>query len=196
MKAYTYSIKHKPTNSIYYGVRKSSKEDIGITYFSSSKLVKRLIKTNPMVDFEFKVRRRFDSYEEALLHECRVLRRLNAVTNDMMLNQAISSPRVCSKDSDSENIRKKSISETMKKLWNNPDYRNKQNFNKMSHEERVKRGRSGAKKRAENYLSGKTKKKDKKKPIYNDIEIHKNGVKKIIKANQFPAYSKHNWIKE
>ena len=97
MKAYTYSIIHKPTKNIYYGVRKSEEKDIGNTYFSSSKLMRRLIKEQGKENFLFKVRKIFDSYEKAREHETKLLQRVNAVTNEKFFNQAISSPRVCKK---------------------------------------------------------------------------------------------------
>jgi hypothetical protein len=193
MIAYTYSIKHLPSNTYYYGVRKSSIEDIGITYFSSSKLVKRILEQNPLDDFEFKVRKRFDSYAKARIHETKFLQRINAVSNPRILNQAISSPRICSKDSVEELKRRESISKRMKELWNSDEYKNNQPFNKLSHEERVIRGKAGALKRAENYSSGKTIKKPKLKPTYKDVEISKNGEIKIVKANQVPAYVKGGW---
>jgi hypothetical protein len=195
MQAYTYSIKHLPTNKIYYGVRKSTVVDIGINYFSSSKLVKRMISEEPIEHFEFKLRRKFTSYEDARLHESRLLTRLNAVSNAMLLNQAISSPRICHKDSESEIQRRKSISEAMKKVWQDPEYQNNQSFNKLTSEERIARGKAGALKRAENYASGKTKYKDKKIPIYKDIILEKNGIRKTVKANQVPAYSKGGWMR-
>ena len=81
----------------------------------------------------------------------------------------------------------------MKELWNSDEYKNNQPFNKLSHEERVIRGKAGALKRAENYSSGKTIKKPKLKPTYKDVEISKNGEIKIVKANQVPTYVKGGW---
>ena len=98
MEAYTYTIRHLPTNKVYYGVRKSTIEDIGIEYFSSSKLVKRMISAEPIENFRFKIRKKFNSYADARAYETRVLKRINAVSNAMVLNQAISSPCLCSKD--------------------------------------------------------------------------------------------------
>jgi len=156
MKAYTYSIQHLPTNRIYYGVRKSTTVDIGKTYFSSSKLVKQMLQAEPIENFKFRVRRKFLSYEDARLHETKVLSRINAVTNPMVLNQAVSSPRLCSKNFTAELERRESISKSMKQLWNDPAYKDAQLFNKLSTEERSIRGKAGALKRAENYASGKT----------------------------------------
>jgi len=195
MQAYTYSIRHLPTNRIYYGVRKSTIIDIGITYFSSSKLVKRLLSTEPIANFNFKVSKLFPSYEEARLHETKFLIRINAITNPMVLNQAISSPRLCSKDPVAESRRRSAISKKMTELWETPEYKNNQSFNKLSKEEQTKRGTAGAKKRANNYTSGKTLYKDKKEPVYKNISIIRNNISKIIKQNQYAAYAKCGWNK-
>jgi len=195
MKAYTYSIKHLPTNTYYYGVRKSNTVDIGITYFSSSKLIRRMLKEEPIENFEFKVRKRFTSYEEARIHETKLLKRVVAVSNPAMLNQAISSPRVCSKDSVTELNRRTAISKRMKELWNTPEYKQAQSFNKLSHDEYVARGKAGALKRAENYASGKTHKKA-KKTYYKEVEIIKDNVVKLVKSNQVPAYVKNGWTRK
>ena len=193
MEAYTYSIKHLPTNKIYYGVRKSTTVDIGTIYFSSSKLVKQMLQEEPIENFEFKVRQIFQSYEEARLHETRVLSRIQAVTNPMMLNQAVSSPRLCAKNPTAEILRRESISKAMKQLWSDPAYKDAQSFNKLSSEERSIRGKAGALKRAANYATGKTSRKPKKKPSYKDVILVKDGVLKTVKANQVPAYAKSGW---
>ena len=193
MKAYTYTIQHLPTNKIYYGVRKSTTVDIGTTYFSSSKLVKQMLQAEPVENFKFKVRQKFQSYEEARLHETRLLSRIQAVTNPMMLNQAVSSPRLCAKNPTAEIQRRESISKAMKQLWNDPTYKDNQSFNKLSSEERSIRGKAGALKRAANYVTGKTPRKPKKEPSYKDVVLIKDGVLKTVKANQVPAYAKSGW---
>ena len=195
MQAYTYSITHLPTNKIYYGVRKSTTVDIGTTYFSSSKLVKQMLQAEPIENFKFKVRQKFQSYEEARLHETKLLSRIQAVTNPMVLNQAVSSPRLCSKNPTAEIQRRKSISKAMKQLWNDPTYKNAQSFNKLSSEERSIRGIAGALKRAANYASGKTLRKPKKPASYKDVILVRDGVSKTVKANQVPAYAKIGWSK-
>lgn len=195
MKAYTYSIKHLPSNTYYYGVRKSNTEDIGISYFSSSKLVKRMLKDEPIENFEFKVRKRFACYEEARLHETKLLKRVVAVTNPNMLNQAVSSPRVSSKDSVIEHNRRIAISKRMNELWNTPEYKQNQSFNKLDRDERVARGKAGALKRAANYAAGITPKKP-KTTYYKEVEIIKDNVIKLVKSNQVPAYAKNGWIRK
>ena len=195
MQAYTYSIQHIRTKIIYYGVRKSDHFDLGISYFSSSKLIKRMIEEEGNLNFIFKLRKKFESYEQAREHESKILRRLNAVKNPLMFNQSVSSPRLCAKDSVAEFNRRESISKRMKELWKTEEYRNSQSFHKISHEERIKRGGKGAQKRIENYNSGKTLKKPKTDPVYSEVEIIKNGIIKSVKSNQVPAYVKCGWAR-
>ena len=195
MQAYTYSIRHLLTNKIYYGVRKSTTVDIGTTYFSSSKLVKQMLQEEPIENFKFKVRKKFLSYEEARLHETKVLSRIKAVSNPMVLNQAVSSPRLCAKNPTAEIQRRESISEAMKKLWSDPTYKDMQSFNKLSSEERSIRGKAGALKRAVNYATGKTSHKPKKAPSYKDVVLVKADVLKTVKSNQVPAYAKSGWAR-
>ena len=193
MNAYTYSIQHLPTNKIYYGVRKSTTVDIGTKYFSSSKLIKQMLKSEPIENFKFKVRRKFLSYDEARLHETKVLSRIKAVTNPMVLNQAVSSPRLCSKNPVAELQRRESISKAMKLLWSDPAYKDAQLFNKLSSEEQSARGKAGALKRAANYASGKTQRKPKKAKSYKDVVLVKDSMLKTVKSNQVPAYAKSGW---
>ena len=195
MKAYTYTIQHLPTKKIYYGVRKSTTIDIGTTYFSSSKLLKQMLQSEPKENFEFKVRKKFLSYEEARLHETKVLSRIKAVANPMMLNQAVSSPRLCSKNPAAEIQRKESISKAMKRLWSDPTYKNAQLFNKLSSEERSIRGKAGALKRTANYASGKILRKSKTSKSYKDVVLLRDGIYKTVKANQVPAYAKSGWTR-
>jgi hypothetical protein len=195
MQAYTYSIRHLPTNRIYYGVRKSTIVDIGTTYFSSSKIIKQMLKIESIEKFEFKVRKTFESYQDARQHETKVLSRINAVSNPMVLNQAVSSPRLCSKDPIAELQRRTSISNTMKQLWSDPTYRDSQTFHKVSPEEQSIRGTAGALKRAANYASGQTLRKPKKAKSFKDVILVRDGVLKTVKSNQVPAYAKSGWAR-
>lgn len=186
MEAYTYSIKHITSDTIYYGVRKSSVFDLGHTYLSSSRLVKRLINEHGMENFEFKIRRVFETYEQARLHETKILKRINAVSNPKVLNQAISAPRLCSKDPIAEKQRRESISKSM--MGN-------QNFPKLSSEEYSRRGKLGAKKRAENIKSGKTVIKRKSSEFISKWIVEKEGKEKTINPSAVPAYLKCGYQK-
>lgn len=72
--AYTYLLTHRPTGKRYYGVRHAKgckPSDLWTTYFSSSKEVKKL---DPN-DFEVEIRKVFDSREEAIAWETKVILR-------------------------------------------------------------------------------------------------------------------------
>ena len=154
-----------------------------------------MLQAETIENFKFKVRRKFLSYDEARLHETKVLSRIKAVTNPMVLNQAVSSPRLCSKNPSAEIQRRESISKTMKQLWSDPAYKDAQSFNKLSSEEQSVRGKAGALKRAANYSSGKTPRKPIKAKSYKDIFLVKDGVLKTVKSNQVPAYAKSGWVR-
>lgn len=194
MQAYTYSILHRPSGRYYYGVRKSSIDDIGVFYFSSSRLVLSMIEHEDRANFKFQVRRRFDTYTAARAHEVKFLKRVKAVTNPVMLNMAITSPRVCFDNKEAEDRRKRSLSNTMTALWATEEYRRRQNFHVLSTDEASRRGTIGALARANNYLSGKTVRKSKKK-VYRDVLVQRDGIQKSIKANQVSAYQKCGWKK-
>ena len=86
---YTYSITHLETNTHYYGARfvKTAKpEDLGTTYFSSSRALKRLIKLEGKDAFKFKVRRIFDTKDAAAIWEHKFLTRVNAAGSSNWFN--------------------------------------------------------------------------------------------------------------
>jgi len=87
--AYTYIITHIPSNVNYYGVRYAkncSPSDLGVTYFSSSKVLKRLIAEEGTDNFKFMIRKTFDSKEAALAWEHRFLTKINASQSDRWFN--------------------------------------------------------------------------------------------------------------
>jgi hypothetical protein len=69
MSPYTYVLKFKPTGQLYYGVRikpkSTPKDDLGVHYFSSSKIVKELIKQHGKDSFRYRIHKTFNSIEEA-----------------------------------------------------------------------------------------------------------------------------------
>lgn len=86
---YTYVIHHPLTNKSYYGVRyarKCSPNDLWVTYFTSSKHVKALIDQYGKESFVCEVRKIFNSREDAISWEQKVLRRLKVAENDKWLN--------------------------------------------------------------------------------------------------------------
>lgn len=92
MIPYTYHLYHKLTNKHYYGVRWSKNccpTELWVTYFSSSKKVKNLIKTYGKESFDFEIRKIFKSSDQAIQWEAKVLRRLKVLSNENWLNQNI-----------------------------------------------------------------------------------------------------------
>ena len=88
---YTYLIINLLTNERYYGVRYSKNcypEELGIKYFSSSKIVQNLIKEKGIENFKFQIRKIFKNREDACSWESKVLRRLNVKAKLNWLNQS------------------------------------------------------------------------------------------------------------
>lgn len=153
---YTYHIYHPPTGKHYYGSRYAAgchPSDLGVSYFSSSKMVKELISLYHISEFVFEVRKTFLSAAEAISWEQRVLRRMKVLQRDDWLNMNIngsaftqtpegrdrisrsklkywantenrSIQSLMVRESWSNDInRKKNLSERNKLMWNNPEYR-------------------------------------------------------------------------
>lgn len=78
----------------------------------------------------------------------------------------------------------------MKLLWQDPEYRNNQSFNKLTKEERSRRGKIGASIANKNRV-----KKEKSPTVYSEVFITRNGIIKTIKRNQVSAYRKYGWEK-
>jgi len=93
MKPYTYLIKHKPTGKVYYGFRSANKvnpeQDLWKKYFTSSPAVKTLIEETGSESFDVEIRKTFDSQEQAVAWESKVLRRCKVLANDKWINQNI-----------------------------------------------------------------------------------------------------------
>ena len=93
MKPYTYLIKHKPTNTVYYGFRSANKKephnDLWHDYFTSSPKVKQLIEETGVESFDVQVRKVFETKEDASKWETKVLRRCKVLHNNKWINQNI-----------------------------------------------------------------------------------------------------------
>lgn len=90
---YTYYLIHEPTGKKYYGVRWAKgcfPEDLWVTYFSSSRYVKKLIKEYGKDSFRVEVRKTFEGKDQAILWEEKVLRRLKVHKRSGWLNVCIS----------------------------------------------------------------------------------------------------------
>lgn len=85
---YVYLLKNKTAGLFYYGLRFGKNchpDDFWVEYFTSSKLVKDLINKHGKSDFDFEIRKTFDSKEAAIDWEQRVIRRL-AKNSPIFLN--------------------------------------------------------------------------------------------------------------
>lgn len=94
MVAYVYSLRFKITGQWYVGCRYAKhltdemiSNDLWIRYFTSSKLVRALIKTYGYDSFEPKIRRVFSNSDDAKSYEVSLLKKVNARTNPAFLNQ-------------------------------------------------------------------------------------------------------------
>jgi len=93
MKPYTYLIKHRPTNRVYYGMRAANKvepeQDLWQHYFTSSPKVQQLIEETGRDSFDIEIRRVFETKEHAVAWETRVLRRCRVLDDDRWINQNV-----------------------------------------------------------------------------------------------------------
>jgi hypothetical protein len=94
MKPYTYLIKHRPTGQVYYGVRSANKvnphEDLWNDYYTSSPRVQRLIEETGKESFDVEIRRVFETKEQAVAWETKVLRRCKVLHDPKWINQNVS----------------------------------------------------------------------------------------------------------
>jgi len=93
MKPYTYLIKHRPSGKVYYGFRCANKvephNDLWKNYFTSSPGVQKLIEETGVDSFDTEIRRVFETKEQAIAWETRVLHRCNVLYDDRWLNQNV-----------------------------------------------------------------------------------------------------------
>lgn len=92
MYHYVYRITNKKEKIHYYGSRTSNiepKKDLGILYFSSSKILKQKIKEQPIENFKFKVIKLFESRSEAFAFEHLLHKKFEVCTNDNFYNKSI-----------------------------------------------------------------------------------------------------------
>jgi len=93
MKPYTYLIRHRPTGKVYYGFRCANRveshDDLWKHYFTSSPGVQKLIEETGVDSFDVEVRRVFETKEQAVAWETRVLTRCKVLNDDRWLNQNV-----------------------------------------------------------------------------------------------------------
>lgn len=90
MVPFTYHIVCRLTGEHYYGSRYAKgcdPSDLWNTYFTSSRKVKKLLEQYGTQSFDVEVRRVFETREEAIRWEFRVLEKLNAAARPDWLNQ-------------------------------------------------------------------------------------------------------------
>lgn len=86
---YTYLLFHRPTKKYYYGCsysKNSNPTKLWVSYFSSSKVVKELIKKYGKESFDVKIRKVFTKPKDALVWETKFLNKIDARNNDNWLN--------------------------------------------------------------------------------------------------------------
>ena len=94
---YCYLIGWPKHNMYYYGVRTArncNPSDLFVSYFTSSKQVKRMIKKYGKPDI-IQIRKTFKNKEDALIWESKVLRRLNIARRKDFLNLCNTFPDFC-----------------------------------------------------------------------------------------------------
>lgn len=128
MYHYTYSIFCIPEKTYYYGKR-SSKErpenDLWISYFSSSTLLKNKVEIYGIDQFIPKIRKLFKSKEEALRWENKLLVRCNVSKNPKFINRWPSPLQEPSRFAGFQHTSqaKKQIAKSVKKAKSNKSYK-------------------------------------------------------------------------
>ena len=93
MKPYTYLIKHRPSGKVYYGFRCANRvephEDLWKHYFTSSSKIQQLIEETGADSFDTEIRRVFETKEQAVAWETRVLTRCKVLHDDRWINQNV-----------------------------------------------------------------------------------------------------------
>jgi hypothetical protein len=95
-KAYTYLLKFKPENKFYYGVRfknvrlnRHPEDDFMIHYTTSSEQINNLIIEHGVDAFEWEIRKTFDTANQAIAWETKVLTRLMVKDRVDFLNKTV-----------------------------------------------------------------------------------------------------------
>lgn len=92
IKPYTYLIRFKPTRQLYCGCRYANyvnaQDDLLKLYWTSSSIVNKLIYEHGLESFEIINIIEHETYQEALIHEEKVLQHIDAKNNDKWLNRS------------------------------------------------------------------------------------------------------------
>jgi hypothetical protein len=95
---FTYCITHIQTNKRYYGCRYAigcHPNDLGTTYFTSSKIMKSIIISEGLENFSFEIRKTFSSVEKCRSWEHRVLTKLDAAKSEKWFNRHNGGEKFC-----------------------------------------------------------------------------------------------------
>lgn len=87
---YTYLLKFIPENKFYYGVRYQKgchPDDLFTTYFTSSKVIKKLLEEYGKDAFVWEIRKTFNNVDSARQWETDVLKKIHAAQRDDFLNE-------------------------------------------------------------------------------------------------------------
>ncbi len=125
--AYVYKITFLPTDQYYIGYRGSKNatpSDLLETYFTSSKVVARLIKEHGVDKFAKEILAEFATGTEAYEYEQHLLREHDVESNTQMLNKRLTS---CALDTFKYHTDKTraQMSESRRQLWADPEYKQK-----------------------------------------------------------------------
>lgn len=127
MIAYTYVITNLLTGLRYYGARYAmgcSPDDLWVTYFTSSKVIHSLIKSDGIENWNIEIRRIFNSVEACISWEHKVLRRLKIPHNPLWYNQSVSGEKFFLRG-DAKKRHAEIVSLAARKQWEDPKYREK-----------------------------------------------------------------------
>lgn len=122
---YTYAVLNKNTGKRYYGCRYAKNchpNDLWKTYFTSSKIIKSLVKDSGIDCWEIQIRQVFNDIISCKFWEEKVLRRLGIPKNDKWYNQSIGGKSFLLQGEALER-QKKIVSKTMKQLHSQPEYK-------------------------------------------------------------------------
>jgi hypothetical protein len=118
MRPYVYKLENLD-GEFYYGVRwdyeGEPENDLLKEYFSSSVTVKKMISENGINYFKGTILKLFETKEQALDYEYTLIK--ESINNDKCLNRAMGKCTIWNDEL------KKKVSESVKELWKNPEFR-------------------------------------------------------------------------
>lgn len=119
MNAYVYLVTFLPTGQKYIGSRKSSSDDLFRKYFTSSKIIKSLIKEHGISEFNYVILKEFEDYKDALAFERLLHIENNVPNNPTYLNKSVAGEKFFTRGPRSEETKEK----IRKKLAGRPNPR-------------------------------------------------------------------------